>query len=58
VDYAKKKMGPLFLIAISIGNRVVSDPVFIGGAHGIFITWTAMLVVFAYLDYRKLSKQH
>ncbi len=53
----RNKMGPLFLIAISIINRVISDPIFIGGAHGIFITWTAILVVFAYLDYRKLSKQ-
>ena len=54
----RNKMGPLFLIAISIANRVISDPIFIGGAHGIFITWTAVLVIFAYFDYRKLSKQH
>ena len=53
----KNKIGPLFLIAISIINRVISHPIFIGGAHGIFITWTAILVIFAYLDYRKLSKQ-
>jgi hypothetical protein len=54
----KNKIGPLFLIAISILNRLVSHPLFIGGAHGIFIAWTAILVIFAYLDYRKLSKQH
>ena len=53
----RNKMGPIFLIAISIINRVISDPIFIGGAHGIFITWTAVLVIFAYLDYRKLSKK-
>jgi hypothetical protein len=54
----RNKMGPLFLIAISIINRAISHPIFIGGVHGIFITWTAVLVIFAYLDYRKLSKQH
>jgi hypothetical protein len=53
----KNKIGSLFLIAISIINRVISDPIFIGGAHGIFITWTALLVVFAYLDYRKLRSK-
>jgi hypothetical protein len=52
----RNKMGPLFLIAISIINRVISHPIFIGGAHLIFITWTVLLVIFAYLDYRKLSK--
>ena len=54
----RTKMGPIFLIAISIINRVVSFPLFIGGAHKVFITWTVLLVIFAYLDYRKLSKQN
>ena len=54
----RTKMGPIFLIAISIINRVVSFPLFIGGAHIVFITWTVLLVIFAYLDYRKLSKQN
>jgi hypothetical protein len=53
----RNKTGPLFLIAISIINRVISDPIFIGGAHIVFITWTVLLVIFAYLDYRKISKQ-
>jgi hypothetical protein len=53
----RNKIGPLFLIAISIINRVISHPIFIGGAHLVFITWTVLLVIFAYLDYRKLSKQ-
>ena len=53
----RNKNGPLFLIAISIINRVISDPIFIGGAHIVFITWTILLVIFAYLDYRKISKQ-
>jgi len=52
----RNKMGPIFLIAISIINRAISHPIFIGGVHGIFIAWTALLVIFAYLDYRKLSK--
>lgn len=52
------KMGPLFLIAISILNRVVSHPIFIGGIHLIFLTWTVLLVIFAYLNYKKLTKQN
>jgi hypothetical protein len=53
----RNKAGPLFLITISIINRVISGPIFIGGAHIVFITWTVLLVIFAYLDYRKISKQ-
>ena len=53
----RNKTGHLFLIVVSIINRVISDPIFIGGAHIVFITWTVLLVIFAYLDYRKLSKQ-
>jgi hypothetical protein len=52
-----KKIGAIFLIAISILNRAISYPIFIGGIHGIFLTWTVVLVAFAYLDYRRLSKQ-
>ena len=52
----KNKIGPIFLIAISIINRVVSHPIFIGGVHLFFITWTALLVIFAYLDYRAITK--
>ena len=54
----RNKMGPVFLIVISIINRVISHPIFIGGAHLIFITWTVLLITFAYLDYRKLLKQN
>jgi len=50
----RNKLGPIFLIIISVINRAISHFFFIGGAHGIFITWTALLVIFAYLDYRKL----
>jgi hypothetical protein len=54
--FRRNKMGSLFLMVISIINRAISHPIFIGGVHGIFITWTAVLVIFAYLDYRKLAK--
>ena len=52
----RNKIGSIFFIAISIINRVISDFIFIGGAHGIFITWTVLLVIFAYVEYRGLSK--
>jgi hypothetical protein len=51
----RNKMGPIFLIAFSIINRAISQPIFIGGIHLIFVTWTALLVVFAYLEYRNLN---
>jgi hypothetical protein len=51
----RSKSGPLFLIVISIGNRIASQLIFNGGMHLIFVTWTALLVVFAYLEYRKLN---
>jgi hypothetical protein len=54
--FRRNKKGSLFLIAVSIVNRMISDPLFIGGAHIVFITWTILLVIFALLDYRKLSK--
>jgi hypothetical protein len=52
----RNKKGPIFLIAISIINRIISQPIFIGGIHLIFVTWTALMVIFAYLDYRKQTK--
>jgi hypothetical protein len=51
----KNKIGAPFLIAISIINRVLSSLLFIGGAHAILITWTALLVIFSYAEYRGLS---
>ena len=51
----KNKKGAPFLIVISILNRVLSYPLFVGGAHAIFMTWTAILVIFAYAEYRGLS---
>jgi hypothetical protein len=53
----QNKMGPLFLIAISIINRLISEPIFVGGIHLIFVTWTAQLVIFAYGEYRGLSNR-
>ena len=50
----RNKVGPIFLITISVINRAISHFFFIGGAHGIFITWTALIVIFAYLDFRKI----
>ena len=51
----RKNWAPLYLIAISIGNRLWSQPLFDGGIHMIFVTWTTILVVFAYNEYRGLS---
>ena len=51
----KNRVGASFLIGISVLNRVISYFLFIGGAHGIFITWTAILVIFAFAEYRGLS---
>jgi len=53
----RNKKGPLFLIAISIINRLISEPIFVGGIHLIFVTWTALLVIFAYVEYRGLSNR-
>jgi hypothetical protein len=53
----RNKMGPLFLIAISIINRLISEPIFVGGIHLIFVTWTVQLVIFAYVEYRGLGNR-
>ena len=50
-----KKWGSLFFIAISIGNRLWSQPLFIGGIHLIFVTWTALLVIFAFSENKGLG---
>lgn len=51
----RNKTGVIFFIASSIINRIISFQLFIGGAHLLFIAWTAILVIFSYLDYRKLT---
>jgi hypothetical protein len=53
----RNKMGPLFLIVISIINRLISEPIFVGGIHLVFVTWTAQLVIFAYIEYRGLNNR-
>ena len=53
--FRRNKSGPLILIGISILNRIISYPLFIGGAHGVFITWTALLVILAWVEYRGLT---
>jgi len=50
-----KNWAPLYFIAISIGNRLWSQPLFDGGIHMIFVTWTSLLVIFSYNEYRGLS---
>jgi hypothetical protein len=51
----RKKWGPLILIISSIGNRIASHPIFIGGTHLVFISWTIVLVVFSIIEYRQLE---
>jgi hypothetical protein len=50
-----KRWAPLYFIAISIGNRLWSQPLFDGGIHMIFVTWTGLLIIFAYNEYKGLS---
>ncbi len=51
----KNKKGCLLLISVSIINRVFSHFIFIGGAHLFSIAWTAVLILFAYFEYKRLS---
>lgn len=52
----RKEWGPIFFIAISVGNRIASQFFFDSGMHGIFISWTILLVFFAYYVYHKMNK--
>lgn len=50
----KSKWGPILVIAISIPNRILGLFLFLSPAStGVFAIWTLLLVVFAYLDYKK-----
>ena len=51
----KNKKGCILLILISIINRAFSHFIFIGGAHLFSVAWTALLIIFAYLEYKRLS---
>ena len=53
----RNRIGSLFLIAVSIINRLLSQFIFEGGMHLIFVTWTALLVIFSYMEYRGLSNR-
>ena len=53
----QNKWGPIFLIVISVANRIASHPIFIGGTHLIFLSWTVLLVVFSYFEYQRIIKK-
>ena len=53
--FRRFKWGPLFLIAISIGNRLFSQFLFVGGIHLMFVTVTVLLVFSAYAEYQGLT---
>ena len=52
----RKEWGPLYFIAISVGNRMWSQFIYDSGMHGLFISWTILLVFFAFYVYHKLNK--
>jgi hypothetical protein len=52
----KLKWAPLLVIAVSVVNRLLALVVFaISAAYAFWAVWTFLLVVVAFLDYRKLS---
>jgi hypothetical protein len=53
----ENKWGPIFLIIISVGNRAASHPIFIGGTHLIFVSWTVILVILSYFEYQRIIKK-
>ena len=51
----KSKWGSLLVIAISIPNRIVGVVLFESPAStGVFAIWTALLVIFAFMNYKDL----
>ena len=54
----KNRKGAIFLIVISIANRIVSGYIFIGGIHLFSMIWTIILIVFAYLDIKKTKSKY
>ena len=53
----KSKWGSLLVIAISIPNRIAGLFLFESPAStGIFAIWTALLVIFAYMNYKDLCQ--
>jgi hypothetical protein len=54
----KAKWGPLLVIGVTIPNRIVGLFHFeVNAGQGLFIAWSAILIVFALLDYMWLSKK-
>ena len=54
--FAKKKWGPLLVIANSIANRAIALFLFAPNiTFFVFIPWTIILLIVAYLDFRKIS---
>jgi hypothetical protein len=52
----KSKWGSLLVIAVSIPNRIIGLFIFETPATtGIFAIWTALLVIFAYMNYREIT---
>jgi hypothetical protein len=52
------KWAPLLIIAISIVNRAIAVGLYLlSPAFAFWAVWTAILVVFAYLDLRKMKTQ-
>ena len=55
--FRKNRKGYIFLIVISITNRIVSGYIFIGGIHLFSLIWTIILIVFAYLNIKKTKSE-
>ena len=54
----KMQIGPLMVIAIAIANRILGLYLFvISAGQALFISWSAILIVFALLDYMQLTKK-
>ena len=54
----KMKWGPLLVIAITIPNRILGFFHFeVAAGQVLFIGWTVILIIFALLDYRQLTKK-
>ena len=54
----KMKWGPLLIIAITIPNRILGFFHFeVSAGQVLFIGWSAILIIFALLDYMQLTKK-
>ena len=52
----KSKWGSLLVIAVSIPNRILGLFLFeMPASTGLFAIWTALLVIFAYINYREIT---